>query len=136
MLKFIAKVFGTKSEKDIKKLMPIVGEINAEYAKLSSLSDQQLREKTRAVREQINSHLASIDKDIADLHTKVDEHPDLDIHEKEDIFNQIDKLEEKRNDELEKVLMDVLPQAFAIVKDTARRFKENDFIIYKFKRSK
>ncbi|QSE98621.1 preprotein translocase subunit SecA [Fulvivirga lutea] len=126
MLKFIAKVFGTKSDKDIKKLMPMVEEINAEFAKLSSISDQELREKSRAVKGDIDEYLKSIDEEIASLHQKVNDNPDLDIHEKEEIFNQIDSLEEKRNKDLEEVLLKVLPRAFAIVKETARRFKDND----------
>ncbi len=126
MLKLIAKVFGTKSNKDIKKIMPIVEEINSEFAKLSSISDQELRESTRAVRAQIDDHLKNIDSEIAALHKKVDDHPDLDINEKEEVFNEIDSLEEKRNKDLEVVLLEVLPKAFAIIKETARRFKENE----------
>lgn len=125
MLKYIAKIFGTKSEKDIKKLMPIVEKINAEYAKLAEISDDELRGKTRAVQEKIDESLKSIDEQIAALHRKVEDNPDLDIHEKEEIFNEIDKLEEDRNKDLEKVLIQVLPEGFAIVKETARRFKEN-----------
>ncbi|HNP17901.1 MAG TPA: preprotein translocase subunit SecA [Fulvivirga sp.] len=126
MLKLIAKVFGTKSNKDIKKIMPIVEEINSEFAKLSSISDQELRESTRTVRAQIDDHLKEIDGEIAALHKKVDDHPDLGINEKEEIFNEIDALEEKRNKDLEVVLLEVLPKAFAIIKETARRFKENE----------
>jgi len=125
MLKFIAKVFGTKSEKDIKKLMPLVEKINAEHAKLTDISDDQLREKTHEVQGKIDTFLADIDKQIADEHQKIEDNPDLDIHQKEEIFNTIDNLEEERNESLEKVLMDVLPEGFAIVKETARRLKEN-----------
>ncbi len=125
MLKFIAKVFGTKSDKDIKLIKPIVEEINREFASLNNISDEDLRGKTREVRAEIDDYLKNIDSQIAELHQKVDENPELDIHEKEDIFNEIDKLEEKRNKDLEEVLMKVLPQAFAIVKETARRFKDN-----------
>lgn len=129
MLKFIAKVFGTKSDKDIKKIMPIVEEINSEFAKLSAISDQELRDKTRAVRSEIDDYLKSIDEEIKALHDRVNENPELDINEKEGIFNEIDALEEKRNKELEVVLMKVLPVAFAIIKETARRFKENKSIV-------
>jgi len=126
MLKFIAKVFGTKSEKDIKKLMPLVEEINAEYAKLTQISDDELRAKTNEVQGKIDSYLENIDKQIADEHQKIEQNPDLDIHQKEEIFNAIDDLEDERNKSLETVLMDVLPVGFAIVKETARRFKENE----------
>ncbi|MEM9389303.1 MAG: preprotein translocase subunit SecA [Bacteroidota bacterium] len=128
MLKFIAKILGTKSEKDIKKLMPIVAQINKEYDEFNGISDDELRGKTAAVIDTINAELKSIDDQITALHEKVDTNPDLDINEKEAVFNEIDKLEEDRNEELEKVLKNVLPTAFAIVKETARRFKENEKI--------
>jgi len=125
MLKYIAKIFGTKSEKDIKKLLPLVEKINEEYAKLSSISDDDLRGKTKQVQEHINSELKGIDDKIEALHQKIADNPDLDIHDKEEVFAEIDTLEEDRNTDLEKVLMNILPEAFAIVKETARRYKEN-----------
>ena len=126
MLKFIAKIFGTKSEKDIKRVMPLVEETKAEGEKLKSLSNDALRAETMKIQEFINSELKSIDDQIADLHKQIADRPDLEINEKEAIFVQIDKLEEVRNVELEKVLLKVAPRAFAIVRDTARRFKENE----------
>ncbi len=129
MLNFVAKIFGTKSEKDIKKLMPIVEKINSVYESFKDISNDDLRGQTREVQERINSHLKDIDDQIAALHQRIEDEPDLDIHEKEDIFSKIDQLEEDRNEELEKVLMEVLPQAFAIVKETARRFKDNEELI-------
>ncbi|TRX61234.1 preprotein translocase subunit SecA [Fulvivirga sp. M361] len=129
MLKFITKVLGTKSDKDIKKMMPVVEQINAEYAQMSSLSNDEVRGKTQSVIDTINEALRSIDEQIEALHQKVADNPDLDINEKELAFSQIDKLEEDRNEELEKVLKKVLPVTFAIVKETARRFKENEKVV-------
>lgn len=129
MIKFLAKIFGTKSEKDIKKVMPLVQKILDEAQKLQSVSDDQLREKTNQIQQQINEHLQDIDNQIKALHDKVEENPELDIHEKEEIFNEIDNLEEDRNKELENVLMDVLPPAFAVIKETARRLKENGKLV-------
>lgn len=126
--KGLTKVFGTKSDRDIKEVLPIVETINAEYNKLSSLSHDELRAKTDDISERINAYLKDIDDEIEALHKKVEDEPDLDLHAKEEVFNQIDELEEKRNEKLEEVLMDVLPEAFAIVKDTARRFMENESI--------
>jgi preprotein translocase subunit SecA len=129
MLDFVskgfAKVFGTKSDKDIKKVLPYVGQINEVYQSFANISDDQLRQETTKVRETITSGLASIDAEIDKLNQKVLDQPDLDIHEKEEVFKSIDSLEEDRNEALEEILMEVLPQAFAIVKETARRFKEN-----------
>ncbi|MEN8248764.1 MAG: preprotein translocase subunit SecA [Bacteroidota bacterium] len=126
--KGIAKIFGTKSEKDIKAVMPYVNKINNIFNQLTSLSNDELRNKTVEVRAVIDNHLKPIDDNISQLSKQVEEDDSLDIHAKEDIFKQIDKLEEDRNEELEKVLLDVLPDAFAIVKETAKRFKENESI--------
>ena len=126
LTKGIAKVFGTKSQRDIKEVTPYIAKINAEYQKLSSIDDNALRAKTTDLKTHINGKLASIDSELEALHKKIADHPELDIHEKEGVFNEIDDLEEKRNEQLEEVLMEVLPRAFAVVKETARRFKEND----------
>lgn len=123
--KGITKLFGTKSEHDVKKVLPYVHQINSEWNSLKSLSDNDLRAKTQEARNTIDAHLKAIDDQIAALHANIAENPKLDISAKESIFNQIDKLELERNKELEVVLMEVLPLAFAIVKETARRYKEN-----------
>jgi preprotein translocase subunit SecA len=128
MLQFIAKIFGTKSEKDIKRIMPLVEQTRKEGERIGALSHDELRKETQVVQDQINQYLKNIDDQLADLHKQIDDHPELDITEKETIFNQIDKLELDRNKELEKVLMQVLPRAFAIIRETARRFKENEFV--------
>lgn len=128
MLKLIAKIFGTKSQRDIKAVEPLVKETIAEYEKLQSINNDQLREKTNEVRQTIRNFVAQIDGQLAELHKSIADKPELDINEKEGIFAQIDKLEAERNKELEKVLLQVLPKAFAIVRETARRFKENEYI--------
>ena len=124
--KGLTKVFGTKSDRDIKEVLPLVEQINEEFANLKNLSNDELRAKTTSVMERINQYLKDIDDQIAALHTQVDEDPNMDLHTKEDLFNQIDALEENRNEKLEEVLLEVLPETFAIVKDTARRFMENE----------
>lgn len=128
MLKFIAKIFGTKSEKDIKRIMPLVEKTKAEGEKLKSISNDELRNETQKIQETINQELKGIDDQLASLHKKVADNPDLDINEKESVFAEIDRIEGERNKELEKVLLKVLPKAFAIVRETARRFKENEFL--------
>lgn len=128
MLKLISKIFGNKSEKDIKKMMPLVELTKKEGEKLTSISHDQLREETAEIQRFINGGLKAIDDQIAGLHTRISEHPDLDIHEKESIFAEIDKLEGDRNKELEKVLIQVLPRAFAVMRETAHRFKEYEYL--------
>ncbi len=124
LAKGLAKVFGTKSDRDIKDLTPRVKEINAEFAKLSSISDDELRGRTAEIKEVINAHLKPIDDQIETLKEEIDKLPAEAIHQKDELFNQIDKLEKDRDESLEKVLDQVLAQAFAVVKETARRFKE------------
>lgn len=128
MLKLIAKIFGTKSQKDIKQVMPLVDQTIKAGEKLTGLSHDELRNQTREVQTIINQALQNIDDQLAALHKKIEENPELGIQEKESIFAQIDKLELDRNKELEKVLLTVLPRAFAIIRETARRFKENQII--------
>ena len=128
--KGIAKVFGgTKTEKDLKLLTPYVAKINSEFEKLRDISDDELRGKTTELKGIIKDRLKEIDNQIDDLHKKVDEDRSLDVHQKEDIFSQIDKLEKNRDEELEEVLLEILPVGFAVVKETARRFAENEKIV-------
>lgn len=123
--KGVAKLFGTKSERDIKIIAPIVDQINEEWQKLTGISDDDLRAKTGELKNIINDHLKETDQKISALHQEATEDPDIDINKKESIFNNIDKLETERNQQLEVVLNEILPQAFAVVKETARRLKEN-----------
>ena len=128
MFKYITKLFGTKSQKDIKRMMPLVGQAKKEGELLPSLSNDELRAKTDEIQQFINQELKDIDDRIAGLHQQIADQPDLDLDEKESIFLQIDNLERDRNKELEKVLVKVLPKAFAVVRETARRFKENEHL--------
>jgi preprotein translocase subunit SecA len=128
MLKFIAKIFGTKSEKDIKRIMPLVEQTKKEGESLISLTHDQLRQQTHLLQETINQKLKHIDNELKAIHDQIAANPEMEITEKESLFTQIDKLETQRNKDLEKVLMEILPKAFAIVKETARRFKENEYI--------
>lgn len=120
----IAKIFGTKSDKDLKEITPFVQLINNEFEKLQSISDDQLRGKTTELKERIAGELKHIDDQIADL-TKQAESAELDVHQKENLFSQIDKLEKDRDVDLERILLQILPEGFAVVKETARRFAEN-----------
>ena len=126
MLKFIAKILGSKSQKDIKSTMPLVELTKAECEKLLSISNDELRAKTIEIREFINQKLKQTDDRLAELHNRISEHPDLDLNEKESVFADIDRIEKERNSELETVLMEILPQAFAIIRETASRFKDNE----------
>ncbi|HEX8059762.1 MAG TPA: preprotein translocase subunit SecA, partial [Cyclobacteriaceae bacterium] len=128
MLKLLAKIFGSKSEKDVKLVMPIVEETKREGEKLKSISHDELRKKTFEIQDEINAFLKPIDDQLAALHKEIADKPQLELSEKEAIFQKVDGLELERNKELEKVLNKVLPRTFAIVRETAQRFKDNEFI--------
>ncbi|MCB0585455.1 MAG: preprotein translocase subunit SecA [Phaeodactylibacter sp.] len=119
----LKKVFGTKQEKDINLYMPVVEEVNEVFEQLKALSNDELRNKTMEFRARIAEHLAGIDKDIEDLHKEANEEENL--LQKEGLFREMDKLKEERDSHLEDVLKEILPEAFAVVKETTRRFKEN-----------
>ena len=127
--KGIAKVFGTKAEKDLKEIRPLVGLINKEFAQLADISDDELRGKTEELKGFIADKLKHIDDELAALHDQVDADDTLSIEQKEAIFEQIDTLESKRDDQLEDVLKEILPLGFAVVKETARRLAENKQLV-------
>jgi len=123
MLKFLSKLFGSKSERDIKGVQPIVQKIKDEYEKLSGLSHDELRGKTLAFKSRIAEYLQDIDKEIDEL--KLHAEATEDMEDKTATYEKVDKLTKDRDKKLEEVLAEILPEAFAVVKETARRFTEN-----------
>lgn len=124
MLKFLSKLFGSKSERDIKSVQSIVEKIKQEYEKLSTLSHDELRGKTLSFKDRIKEYLLEIDTEIATLKAEADM-DEVDMGKKTEIYEKIDKLTKDRDKKLEEVLMEILPEGFAVVKETARRFTEN-----------
>ncbi|WP_298396993.1 preprotein translocase subunit SecA [Flavobacterium sp.] len=123
----ILKAFvGDKSQKDVKAIQPLVTKIKSYESALMSLSHDELRAKTITFKEKIKEARADKDLKISDL--KLDAERTSDIDDREEIYNRIDALEKEAYDISEKVLMEILPEAFAVVKETARRFKENTTI--------
>ena len=123
MFKFVQKIFGTKQDRDMKHYDPYVQEINEVYETLHDLSNDELRNKTKEFQARIAEYLQEIDEDIEKLNQEAIEEADL--FEKEALFKEIDKLKEERDKALEEVLKELLPEAFAVVKETARRFTNN-----------
>jgi len=126
-MSFLAKtlqtLFGTKSEKDIKSLQPYVQKTNDEYGKLHQLSNDALRNQTQEFKQIINNHVADFDKRINDLKAQANETEDL--GKKDALFEEAEKIVKEKDKALEVVLLEILPKAFAVVKETARRFTEN-----------
>ena len=121
--KIFKKLFGDKAQKDLQELLPIVDQVNAEFSKIQQISDDQLRAKTIAFKSRINQHNQEIIAQIAALKdkTQLEQTP---IHEKEEIFKEIEVLEKKEDEQLEEILLQILPEAFAVVKETARRLQK------------
>jgi preprotein translocase subunit SecA len=127
MLNFVKKIFGTKYERDVNKYMPIVHQINEIFENLKDLSNDELRQKTFAFQDRITEYLSEIDKDIQQIQEEAVQEEDM--HHKEDLFKEVDQLRKDRDKALEEVLKEILPEAFAVVKETARRFKENETLV-------
>ncbi|WP_454801684.1 preprotein translocase subunit SecA [Mucilaginibacter phyllosphaerae] len=128
MLDFFSKLFGSKSDRDVKGIMPIVEKVKAAYAKLDQLTNDELRGKTIEFKETIAAGLAGIDAEIQAIKARTETELDVEVSEKVALYTQLDKLEKDRNKELEEILMNILPEAFAVVKETARRFSQNKTI--------
>lgn len=127
MLKFLSKLFGSKSERDIKVIQPLVTKIKEEYSKLADLTHDELRAKTAEFKSRILAYLEDIDTEIADLKGRAEVDTE-DISVKTELYEQVDKLVKERDKKLEEILLEILPEAFAVVKDTARRLTENSVI--------
>jgi preprotein translocase subunit SecA len=126
-LNILSKFFGNKSDRDIRAIMPIVHQIKEEYAKLENISNDELREGTVKLKKYIQDYISDEVREIQNLKDKA-ENETSDISLKQEIFEEIDKIEIKVSEKIEKALNDILPKAFAIVKETAKRFFENEYI--------
>ena len=119
---FIGKLFGNKATRDMKEIKPWVDKVKAVYPEISKLSNDELRARTEELKKYIKASAVEEQKRIEELKATIET---TEIEQREPIFAQIDKLEKEVLEKYEKALDDVHPQAFAIVKDTARRFTEN-----------
>ena len=123
--KQISKIFGTKSERDLKEIQPILDNILVEFPKLANLSNDELREKTIAFKKRIKEFCLQEQTQINEIRQKIDTDLSLSIEAKELHYEEIDKLEKEITEKNKKIIDDLLPEAFAVIKETAKRFKEN-----------
>ena len=126
MFDFLKNIFGTKSEKDIKNLDSKVEEINEIFTSLNSISNNDLRAKTNELKIAIQSAVKTQNERITAIKTQINSDLEMDINTKEDLYKEIDDLEIGITSSLADALTEALPQAFAILKETARRFKDNN----------
>ena len=123
LTKILQSLFGNKSSRDMKLIQPLVEKVKEVYPDIQKLSNDRLRAKTNEIKKYVQDSAKEQKQQIAKLKSKIEDTP---IDEREDIFNQIDKLEKEALEIYEKALNEVMPVAFSIVKDTARRFAENE----------
>ncbi|NSW46303.1 MAG: preprotein translocase subunit SecA [Bacteroidales bacterium] len=124
----LKKFFKSKSEKDVEEILPIVQQILSIYNTLRSLSNDELREKSKALKQRVQSYFAADEAEIEQLRAKA-ESDEISLEEKNKLYEKIDKLNKEVNRKIEEILWEVLPEAFAIVKETARRFVEDKELV-------
>jgi preprotein translocase subunit SecA len=122
----MAKLFGNKSERDLKEITPYVKMITDVYPSVKALSNDELRERAQQIRKQVLEYVGEEKQQIEDLRKDIDE---KELEEREAIWAEVDEIEKKITEKLEEKLDEVLPEVFAVVKDTARRFTENEEIV-------
>ncbi|MBQ7422094.1 MAG: preprotein translocase subunit SecA, partial [Prevotella sp.] len=121
--KILKSLFGDKSTRDMKLIQPFVEKVKAAYPEIQALSNDELRAKTKEIQKYVQDYAREEQEKIAQLKASIEETP---IDQREPIFNQIDKLDKESLDKYEEALNEIMPVAFSIVKETARRFAENE----------
>ena len=127
MIGLFKKLLGSKSERDLKEIRPILDQCLAAYEKISQLSNDELRAKTQEFKQKIQDRIKEQKDEVDALKAKIAANIDdsLTVEEKEHIYSSIDKLEKEIYNKTQDVLNEILPEAFAVVKSTAQRFKDN-----------
>ncbi len=121
--KILKALFGDKSSRDMKKIQPFVEKVKAESPKIEALDNDGLRARTQEIRTYVQAAANAQKEEVAKLKATIEDTP---LDERADIFAKIDKIEKEALDEYEKALDEVMPEVYAIVKETARRFAENE----------
>ena len=124
-IEIITKLFGNKTQKDMRAIQPIVDQIKAQYETIDALSNDELRAHSWALMDKLQEAVKDRKDRIAELKASIEATP---IEKREKIYNEVDKLEKEIKDEYERVLNEILPEAYAIVKSTARRFAQSETV--------
>ena len=129
MANFLSKLFGSKSQRDLKEVNPFLEATLKVYPSIKELTNDQLRAKTIEFKERIQNEIRDEESELASLRKRIEDEYDMPVDEKEQLYKRIDELDKTSYDKTQKVLNDILPEAFAVVKETARRFAENEEVI-------
>ena len=127
MANILKKLFGTKAERDLKQLNPTLKLVLAAYDRIDKLSDDDLRAESAAIREKVRAYTAAEEEKVAQIHEQLTD-PEMEVSLKEKLATEMDELNKTIDKKIEEILNEVLPEAFAVMKSTARRFKENEKI--------
>ena len=127
MFDFFKKMLGNKSQRDIREINPLVDKALEAYEEVKILSNDELRARTIDFKRRISEYLAGKQKEIAELKEQINS-DELEIDEKEKLYGVLDRLEKESYELTQEILHEILPEAFAVMKDTARRFFENEFV--------
>lgn len=122
----LSKLFGNKSQRDLKEVQPYIAKIKEIYPSIEALSNDELRLRTQKLREKIQDSTQGERAEIESLKSSIES---LDLDQREELWGKVDKLEKVILEKIEEVLDEILPEAFSIIKDTARRFRENSEIV-------
>ena len=122
----LKKLFGTKSERDMKKINPLLEEVLSVYPQLDKLSNDELRERCNSLKIKLRECEAPFEKRINEISAEMEQ--DIPIKRKEELASESDRLVKEEDEAIEKTLDEILPEAFSIMKSTARRFCENEFV--------
>ena len=129
MANFLRKLFGSKSQRDLKEVQPFLDATLKVYPSIKELSNDDLRAKTLEFKERIQSAIKTEEEELASLRQRIEEEYDMPVDEKEQLYKRIDELEKTSYDKTQEILNEILPEAFAVVKETARRFAENEEVV-------
>ncbi|MBM3435970.1 MAG: preprotein translocase subunit SecA, partial [Bacteroidetes bacterium] len=128
MVKILEKILGTKSDRDLKLINPIQKQILEVYETVKKLSNDELRAKTNEFRAKINEYISGIEQQIGSLKDNLNNNQEMEVEEKEELWKKVDDLEKQSYEKTQDILNQILPEAFAVIKETAKRFKENKII--------
>ncbi len=129
MLNIVKTLFGTKADRDYREIKDVFHRTLEVYEEIKKLDNDQLRAKTLDFKQRIADHIAEEQRQIDTLREYLDTNYDIDFEEKDRVYNQIDQLDDKQNEKTQELLYELIPEAFSVVKETARRFNDQEEVI-------